>query len=148
MSLDYACVTHFKLAHFVYFVLHKIFYPIGRRYNSTFCVMTALWCLHMGQQQKTVHHSLILWKVSINDKGNYKTVMKQHQPHAILLEFTVMKELVYSLLSSINQELFEMHLCNQHSYNEKYVSFPLHKESHHVQSPNQHFLLSAKMNRT
>ena len=49
------------------------------------------------------------------------------------------------LHSSTNQELFEKYLCNHY---EKYRRFPLHKGSHHVQLPNQHFLLSAKMNGT
>jgi len=53
-----------------------------------------------------------------------------------------------SLNSSSNQELFEKHLCNQGSHYEKYRQFPLHKGSQHVQTPNQCFSLSAKMNGT
>jgi len=53
-----------------------------------------------------------------------------------------------SLHSSLNQELFEKHLCNQGSHYEKYGRFPLRKGSIHVQPPNQYFSLSAKMNGT
>jgi len=64
---------------FLYFALHKIFYPIGRRCNSTFCVATSAG-VYIGSIVKmlknTVHQGLILWKVSINDKDNYKTVTK------------------------------------------------------------------------
>jgi len=56
---------------------------------------------------------------------------------------------MFNLLhSSMNQELFEEHLCNQGSYYEKYRQFPLHTGSHHVLPPNQHLSLSAKMNGT
>jgi len=49
--------------------------------------------------QNTVHRSLILQKVSINDRDDYKTVTKQHMVLSLcnyfLIELTVMKELVY-----------------------------------------------------
>ena len=51
--------------------------------------------------QNTLHHCLILQKVFVNDKDDYKKVMKKCHPHDLiseitfLLEFTVMKELVY-----------------------------------------------------
>jgi len=53
-----------------------------------------------------------------------------------------------SLHSNTNQELFEKCLCNQGSHHENYGRFLLCKGSHHVQPPNQYFLLSAKMNGT
>ena len=34
--------------------------------------------------QNTVHRGLILLKVSINDKGNYKTVTKKHPPNGLI----------------------------------------------------------------
>jgi len=43
--------------------------------------------------QNTVHRGLILRKVSINDKNDYKTVTKKHHMvFTFLLEFIVMKE--------------------------------------------------------
>ena len=39
--------------------------------------------------------------------------------------------------SSMNQQLFEKHLCNQGSDYKKYGWFPLCKGSHYVQPPNQ-----------
>ena len=88
--------------HFVYFALHKIFYPIGKRCNSTFCVTTsAMVCTNGTAVQNTVHRGLILWKVSINDKDNYKSHERTPPTWSylseitFLLEFTVMKELVY-----------------------------------------------------
>jgi len=48
----------------------------------------------------------------------------------------------------MNQELFEKYLCYQGSHYEKYRQFLLRKGSHHMQPPNQRFLLSAKMNGT
>jgi len=50
-----------------------------------------------------------------------------------------------SLSTSTNQE---KQLCNQSSQYEKYGQFSTTKGSHHVQPPNQHFSLSAKMNGT
>ena len=91
--------------YFAYFVLLKIFYLIGRGCNYTFCVTaSAMMCTHgttVKMLQNTLHRGLILRKVSINDKDNYKTVTKNatHMVLSIcnyfLLEFTVMKELVY-----------------------------------------------------
>ena len=34
--------------------------------------------------QNTVHRGLILWKVSINDKNNCKTVTKKHHSHGLI----------------------------------------------------------------
>jgi len=56
---------------------------------------------------------------------------------------------MFNLLhNSMNQKLFEKHLCNQGSHYEKYRQFSLRKGSHHMQPPNQCFSLSAKMNGT
>ena len=44
--------------------------------------------------------------------------------------------------------LVKKHLCNQGSHNEKYGQFLFCKGSHHIQPPNRHLLLSAKMNGT
>jgi len=43
--------------------------------------------------QNTVHHGLIPWKVSINDKDDHKTVTKNHHPHGLIS---------LQLLSSLN----------------------------------------------
>ena len=64
--------------HFVYFVLHKIFYPMGRMCNSTFRVTSAMVSTYgttIKMLQNTVHRGLILRKVSNSDKDDYKTVM-------------------------------------------------------------------------
>ena len=79
--------------HFVCFVLFKIFYPLIGRIISVYITTSAIWCLHMGQQ-------LVLWKVSTNDKDDYKTfhektplihimVLSLWNYSTFLLEFTV-----------------------------------------------------------
>ena len=98
-----------KLAiHFAYFALLKMFYLIGRRCNCTFCVTTSTMVSTYGTTvkmlQNTVHRGLIVWKVSIDDKDDYKTVTKKHHPHTqsylsaiirIHCIYAVMKELLY-----------------------------------------------------
>jgi len=78
-----------------------------------------------------LHHPVIIWNWSI------------HSPS--------LSAMFISLHRSMNQELLEKHFCNQGSHYEKYRRFRLFqlcKESHHMQLPNQHFSLSAKMNGT
>jgi len=56
-----------------------------------------------------------------------------------------------SLHSSTNQELFEKYLCSQSSHYENTDRggwFSVMQRKPHVQPPNQHFSLLAKMNRT
>jgi len=55
---------------------------------------------------------------------------------------------VSSLYSSTNQELFEKNLRNQVATMKNADNFSLRKGSHHMQPPNWHFSLSAKMNGT
>jgi len=59
------------------------------------------------------------------------------------IHFPSLSAMFNLLHSSTNQELFVKHLYNQGS---PLWKFPLCKGSHHVQPPNQCFLLSAKMN--
>ena len=88
------CITHYNklrsthfFVHFAYFVPLKIFYPIGRRCNYAFCVTTSTMVPTYGitikMLQNTVHCGLILWKVSINDKDDHKTVPK-NTTHIVL----------------------------------------------------------------
>jgi len=95
----------------VYFTLYKILYLIGTRWNSTFYVPTSTMVSTYGTTvktlQNTVHRSLILWKVSINDKDDNKTVTK-NSTHTVLslnslLEFNVTKQLVYLCMHAIQK---------------------------------------------
>jgi len=63
------------------------FYPIGKRCNYTFCVTTSTMVSTYGTTvkmlQNSVHRGLILQKVSINAKHDYKTVTK-NTTHMVL----------------------------------------------------------------
>jgi len=65
--------------YFAYFVLLKIFYPIGRRCNCTFCVATSAMVSTYGTAvkmlQNTVHRGLIPFLLMI------KTIIKQSQKY-------------------------------------------------------------------
>ena len=85
---------------------------------------TAVWiknCLNSTLKNTVVLHApVIVWNWSV------------HCPS--------LSSMFNSMHSSMNQELFEKHLCNQGSH------YLLCKGSHHVQPANQCLLLSAKMN--
>ena len=57
-------------------------YPIGRRCNSTYCVNNKYYGVYIGDNSynATKHCALRFnpTKVSINNKDDYKTVMKYH----------------------------------------------------------------------
>jgi len=93
----------------VYFALHKIFYPVGRRCNSTFYAVT--WCLDGEQQlktlQNTVYHGLILQKVLLM----IKTITKQSRnntTHMLLSLFPLRTQCneTFSVFMHRNTEAF------------------------------------------
>ena len=95
------------------------------------------------------------WNYQCNQSSHYEKHERCHVPqlYQLLPESEAPIVLLCQLCSMrytvvLNQDLFKKHFCNQGSHYEKYRQFPLYKGSHHMQPPNRHFLLSAKMNRT
>ena len=73
-------------------------------------------------------------------------------PHAPVISIIAQKLSIHYALLSVMFNLLQAsktvwkHLCNQSSHYEKYEGFLLHIGSHHMQPPNWHISLTAKMN--
>ena len=99
---------------------------------------TAFWIKNCSKSSTTIH-------------AYRKKEMVLHVPVKSIIVwicYASLSAMFNPLHSSTNQELFKKHLCNQNSHNENTDNFSITNGIHYVLPPNQHFLLSAKINGT
>ena len=93
--------------------------------------------LHSSMNQEPLEKYVCIEVVTVTMKSADSAM---HPSYRLQLKypFASLSAMFNSMHNSLNQELFENHLCNRGSHYEKYGTFPLRKGSHRVQPPNQH----------